>query len=365
MQAAIQALDKTKIQMLEDRKFTFFTSVALSLRHRFTDEVPTAAVNGVEVMYNPDYFMAQSPAVRKSISLHEVSHVVLRHIGREGERDHQKWNRAGDYCINDMLYLAGCTLGDRWLWDRKYRGLSTDEIYDLLPDEPEPGFVMDILPSPMTKEKADKFLDGVLVKAAILAKATAEGWGMVPQDIQNYVTNLTNPKLPWHALVRRYYRSVGKTEHTFRRPNRRYFPEYVLSTQHAEKLGTAAVFTDVSLSVTQKQTEHFISETLGLIKSLHPDCIKFGQFDTRIICIDDVKTEQELKEIKFIKGGGTYITPVIDWINENKPAVAIIFTDGDFASYPGTCKVPIIWIIDKNPTFTCKFGRIVHFDAPE
>jgi hypothetical protein len=48
--------------------------------------------------------------------------------------DPKKWNVAGDYALNQILVDSGFTLDDNWLIDNKFKGMSADEIYNLLPD---------------------------------------------------------------------------------------------------------------------------------------------------------------------------------------------------------------------------------------
>ena len=95
---------------------------------------------------------------------------------------------------------------------------------------------------------------------------------------------------------------------------------------------------------------------------MKPECITFIQFDTEIHSVDHVKSVQELMQLKFTGRGGTAITPVIEWANQNKPQLLMVFTDG-FFRFPGIqTKVPTTWLIHNNPTFAAPFGKVVHYE---
>ena len=75
-----------------------------------------------------------------------------------------------------------------------------------------------------------------------------------------------------------------------------------------------------------------------------------------------IKSVQELMQLKFTGRGGTDITTVIEWANQNKPQLLMVFTDG-FFRFPGIrTKVPTTWLIHNNPTFAAPFGKVVHYE---
>ena len=112
----------------------FFGLLALRLQFVERVDIPTLAVDGKHIFYNPDFVLSLSDKITQSAVAHEVMHCVLAHISRRGSRDPKKWNVAGDYALNQILVDSGFTLGDNWLIDNKFKGMSADEIYNLLPD---------------------------------------------------------------------------------------------------------------------------------------------------------------------------------------------------------------------------------------
>src|SRR5690554_3436799 len=134
-----KALSRTKIALMGSADSAFFTSCVFGLKHEFDDSIPTACTNGYWVKYNSEFFMKQTPPKRLGLLLHETLHVIFLHMGRLKGRDMTKWNYACDYVINLILVDRGFELPAGALLDKKYKGMSAEEVYDLLPDpEPDP-----------------------------------------------------------------------------------------------------------------------------------------------------------------------------------------------------------------------------------
>src|SRR3990167_4867456 len=125
----------------------FYGVLAMQLSIRETREIPTFATDGKTIMYNPEFV---SELNSRDFNLviaavaHEAEHIARLHLLRCGPRDPRLYNIAGDYLINLTLKDCGLPIDTGWLIDEQYRGLSTDEIYDLLKQEqqqqPQPGY---------------------------------------------------------------------------------------------------------------------------------------------------------------------------------------------------------------------------------
>jgi len=95
---------------------------------------------------------------------------------------------------------------------------------------------------------------------------------------------------------------------------------------------------------------------------LRPDKITLVEFSTRILRVRDITQNTDLRNLKFNGRGGTNIYPVIEWIQENKPEVTLVFTDGGFASCDYPVTTDVIWIIHDNPDFTAPQGKVIHHE---
>ena len=136
-----------------------------------TDWCPTAATDFKHLYYNRELIDRCTLAETKFIIAHEVMHCVYDHFNRRNGRDPRLYNCAGDYVINLELkdlgvgeFPSNSTLMDpKWieklkeenpqgykrfkkefagkedeigiLVDEKYRGKSSEEVYDMLREE--------------------------------------------------------------------------------------------------------------------------------------------------------------------------------------------------------------------------------------
>ena len=369
----VKALSIAKIGFYEQDNCTFFASVCLSLTHKIDWSCPTAYTNGIIVGYNPEFFLSQSLDVRKSNVFHEVAHVFLQHVARCLDRDFQLFNISCDHAANLIGKAAGFTIPSGWFCDPRFTGMSAEQIYDILlaeqPDQstnqPQFGGLGADLRQPETAEEAAAIkaeIDTILVQATMQSKMAGDATGSIPEEIERYVKELINPKVPWHKLMLAYARKFSKESYSMSKPNRRFFPDFYLPSRHSEKMDRCAFIVDASGSVTDDEFSHMILETTSFMKQLQPEKIDFIQFSTEIKSNNELKSIKDVGKVDFINGGGTKIGPVFDWIIENKPVVAVIFTDGCFHMPELHPKTPILWIIHNNPEWTASFGRVIHFE---
>src|SRR5574343_230997 len=150
-QAAQQmALARTQLILRQG----FFGMLALRLQFVERLDIPTLAVDGKHIFYNPDFVLSLSDKLTQSAVAHEVMHCALAHIGRRNGRDLKKWNVAGDYALNQILLDSKFQLGEGWLIDERFKGMSADQIYNLLPDS--------------AGSALDEMLDGDPTEASVL-----------------------------------------------------------------------------------------------------------------------------------------------------------------------------------------------------
>lgn len=357
-----KALDKAKIALMSKADTAFFTTVLFSLHLIWDNDQPTAATNGTQLYINTTFFMGLSPEERVFLLVHETLHVAFMHMLRLKDRNHQKWNIACDHYINLMLIDRGYKMPAKGLADRQYAGLNPDQIYKLLPDDiqmPEPG---DILSPDGDTSQVENDIQDILVRASIQSKMAGDKPGTIPEDIQIFLNKLLNPKLPWQRILQKYIQNMSKNDYSFKKPNRRYFPEYYLPSIFSNKLIDLAIAVDASGSVSDDEFKVFISETNGIMKMMKPDTITLIQFDSKIKSVDKVSSIMELMKVNFSGRGGTRIEPVIEWANQNKPQLLLVFSDGEFRFYGPETKMPAIWLIHNNPQFKAPFGKVVHYE---
>lgn len=374
-------LAKAKIGLMAKPETVFWSTVCMGLDHHFDESIPTACTNGKYVKYNPKFFMEECKSRDERIGLvfHETGHVIFDHVRRRGDRDPYLYNIAGDHVINITGSKSGFVFPDGAVMDMKYDGWSTEQIYDdLLEDPPDPSqanIMMDVVDASTDSandadeapggsqgsSEIDNDIDDLLVRAVMAAHA-ADQAGSVPADIQRYVDNLINPRIPWDSVLRRYMTSFEKRKFNYKLVNRRYFPGVIMPKRKNKALGNIAWGIDASASVTDEEFSTYIAGAQAVMKKYNPEEMTVIQFTTHITKIDVVNTLHELKNIEFYGRGGTNVTQVLDWAKVNKPMVLIIFSDGEFSTPNINPMVPVVWLIHNNKNFTAPYGKVIHFD---
>lgn len=361
---AEKALSRAKVHLMSAKNTTFFSTLCCMLNHVWDNTIPTACTNGVEIRYNPQFYVSNDTMTRVAILLHEILHVACEHMLRLGDRKPGKANRAMDYAINLMIKDSGFEVPSSWLCDEQYRGMSWEAIYELLDDEPEDDKADDLvfgadLPGGNVKSQ----IDDMLVAAAQQSKMAGDEPGSIPAELERYIERLTTTRVPWHRILNGCFTKLAKVDYSFVRPNRRFFTQdIIMPSRSGHTLSKGAVITDVSGSIMQDQFNVFVSNTADMFERHKPKELRFVQFDTKIRADDTVTSLKALEALKFRGGGGTVIDPVMQWLEAEKPEWAVIFTDGYFSPPKLNPKGRIYWVIYDNPAFSVPFGKVVHFD---
>ena len=358
-----KAYDKAKIGLMAKPDTTFFTTIVFSLKLIWDRCIPTAATDGSSIRMNPDFFMSLLPDERIFLIVHEAMHVALLHMLRLADREHRKWNIACDHYINLMLIERGFRMPQNGLADSKYKGLSSDEIYALLPDPPpDDSFTLDLEPNVAPVDSITQDIQDILIRAAMQSKMHGDAPGSIPGDIEIFLNKLLNPKLPWQRILQKYIQNLSKHDYSWRKPNRRFFPNHYLPSMFSEKLMDIAIAIDSSGSVSDDDFKVFVSETHGILKMMKPDKITLIQFDRAIKSVDNIGSIRDLMNVKFIGRGGTRIEPVMEWAKENQPKLLLVFTDGEFNFYNTGYKTNTVFLIHNNPRFESPYGKVINYE---
>lgn len=354
VQDAELALSKAKINLLIGKnKSAFIATIVYGLKTIITEDVPTAATNGTDLFLNPDFFLSLNPNEQLTLVAHEAYHVALSHVLRLGDKNMKVWNIATDFAINLMLKKAGFTAIRGWLCDDQYEDMGADEIYqqllqnaEKLPEAPdhlrkptdEKGNVVD---EAIAKQKLDK----LVAKAATQAKMAGENFGNMPGDLQRAIDAILNPKLDWRTILMNYLSSLAKEDYSYRRPNKRFMPDYYLPSLHSESLGSIGVAFDASASVSDEDFAIFKGEVALIESMMQPEAIDVISFDTQLQSRHLLKRGESINDIEFRGYGGTSLRPVFNHFNKNKPEVLIVFSDLECTQWTEQPDYPVIWIL--------------------
>lgn len=341
---AAKALSFARSKLLLDH--SFFGMLALRLQLVETPSVPTLAVDGRSIFYNPDFVLTLSPELLRSAIAHEVMHCALEHISRRGDRNPKRWNFAGDYALNQILKDAGFEIGEKWLLSPQYQGMTADQIYNMLPEDPSDGSggqdtLDEIMPG--EPDEADTMAAEWKV-ATVQAANAAKASGKLPGSLEHFIEGIVTPKVDWRAQLHRFFTSVSKDDYSWLRPNKRFLNMGLyLPSLHSESMGPVAIAIDTSGSIDNATLQAFGSEIRALTASARPSEIHVIYCDAEVNHVD-VFTPDEHMEFKPHGGGGTDFRPPFDYLQENniRPEVFVYLTDmyGPFPDDPG---YPTIW----------------------
>jgi len=372
MKDAQLAMDRAKINMMRKKNSVFITTVLFSLKMRWDESIPTAGTDAIGLWVNPTYFLKLTDEERIFLLFHETWHVCWNHMSRGRDLDHKKYNRAGDYVINQMAIDAGYTMPDGGLQDDQYRDMSTREVYDLLPD-PQKGdggdgsMGGDIIYDPAGQDPdPTKQMDitTTIMKAMTQAKLAGNDPGSIPGDLRRAIEDIIHPKLPWQALLQNFMTEFAKTDYSWARPNRRYQPDFYLPSLSGEAVGHIAAAVDTSCSVTDEEFTSFITELTGIKETLNPKKMTIIDFDTNIKKIHTIEEDMDLSEVAFTGYGGTDIHEVWEWAQKEEPLVLIIFSDMEFTYPTEEAGCPILWLCVNNKRMgDIPFGTTIHFES--
>jgi predicted metal-dependent peptidase len=84
-------------------KSPFFATLSLFAHFNPTYRHPTAATDGKDIFFNPDFFSSLTSVEQEGVLLHELLHAALLHVTRRGQREAILWNIAADIIVNGLI----------------------------------------------------------------------------------------------------------------------------------------------------------------------------------------------------------------------------------------------------------------------
>jgi predicted metal-dependent peptidase len=361
------------------RPSTFLTSIYCSLKQQWNTHVPMACVNAnLDFFINPQWFLSLSEPMRETLIAHEIWHIAFMHCdpARAGDRNHRRWNQACDYAINIMLFDHGFHF-DKWppghphegkyigCLDERFRGMTAEEIYQILEDEAVPcelPFGEDFDSTEIITPAQQSNIIATITKAVTLSDMTGKEAGLLPNSIKVQIDKLLNPKLPWEKLLRRWFTALSNFGANWSRPSRRFTDVYLPSRGGQDGLAHLRWYLDVSGSVTDKQLRVYNSE-IAAAKATHaPKLMTVSTFNTRITKTWEFEEDDKITALEIIGRGGTSLKEVFEDIRKHRPSAAVIISDL-YVEIPPDPGIPILWICVDNPGAYVPYGTIIHLDS--
>lgn len=117
--------------------YSFWGSLALRLTLKEDETCKTGWTDGITLGYNPHWIETLSHNGTVAWCAHEVCHPMCQHHTRRAGRNYRLWQKAADYVVNSILVKEKFDLPGQPLYDPRFDGMSTDEVYSILEKEME------------------------------------------------------------------------------------------------------------------------------------------------------------------------------------------------------------------------------------
>lgn len=359
-----QRLEKAVFIIMSEQYLMPLCAVMMLGKRTIDDKLPTACTDGVNEKYGRKFVKDCSDSALRGCVLHELGHKMYRHLttwGHLWKINPRKANRAADCVVNlwvQELIDNGVKASMDWpapamcLYDIKYKGMSVQQVFALLPDDDGDGDGMDDHDWESAQEMTDEGvqelaeqIDSALRQGEMATKKAGDGTGL---DLGQ----LLAPKVDWRAALREFISATcaGSDYATWSRPNRRYIGAgmYMPSgvSQQVEEL---VVGVDTSGTIDGAALREFLSEVAGICEQVKPRTL-------RLIYWDHAVQREELYSVDTLGtlasattprgGGGTDAACVADYLREKniKPQAVVMLTDGWMCSW-GRWDVPVLWCV--------------------
>jgi predicted metal-dependent peptidase len=342
----------------------FFGTLAMFARFVPSETILTAATDGRDIFFNPEFLRSLPSKQQDGVILHEVLHAALLHPLRLGVRDPQLWNVAADIVVNGLIWgQSDCELPPGGLRDEALEHFSVEEVYELLQGKGTKGFHLDDLDllaantggdearaeigeghslTSCRDEKLKAHWRQAIEQATVITKSSAKS--QLPGGLDLELGAVLAPQLDWRSYLWRY---LVQTPTDFQSFDRRFaYRGLYLETLQGESV-RVYVAVDTSASIGETQFRSLINEVSGILGAYpHLECELF-YVDSAVHGPYSLMANSTLPMPQG--GGGTSFVPFFDRVTEiwdgQTSSVCIYLTDG-YGEFPvPTPLLPTLWIV--------------------
>lgn len=381
---AEQRIERAHIDLMKSPQFVAYSGVLMVGECKVKEDLPTACTNGRDVYYGRKFVESLNDTDLRGVIIHEAKHKMYRHLltwKHLSKINHDKANKACDYVINIEVVDEGefsngfITLPKGGLYDIKYKGLNSADVFNLLPDEGgEGGGGGDGFDehdwegaeemSDEEKEELGKEIDQAIRQGAILA-------GKVGGSLNRSFDELMSAKVNWKEALREFVSAVckGKDDSTWARPNRRWLQHDIyMPSQFSETMGRVVLAIDASGSIQGAILNRFLSEVSSIMENVNPEQVDLLYWDSAVAGHEVYGLNEADKMRSSTKpkgGGGTSPSCITKYMDKHKiePVCAIVLTDGYVGNdWGGSWNCPVLWVIQDNKQTTAPIGATIHIE---
>lgn len=367
------------IDLTRNALFAQLSGVAMVGRIEITDRLPTAATNGRDEYYNPDFVLAQNRKQLRYVRIHENLHKMLKHCV-EYKDVCKRYPKLSNVAMDHVINLIIEEIDPNFTWverptvkpcvDTKYKGWGFLRVLRDLIDQGDEGggeggfddHRFDELDDDEMEETARR-VDEAGRQGKILAeKLAGNGKGGGRLDL-----NATKRNTEWRQHLREFFDTICKgDEHSrFVPPNKRFAPLGILLPSHfSYNKGEIIIAGDTSGSMGPIYPILF-GEIAQIAQTVIPDALRVIWWDTSV-CGEQLFKPDEYHSIATLMkprgGGGTTPQCVVKYIAEKqyKPRAVIWLTDGYLDGNNAVVPCAALWGIVDNESFVPPQGKAIH-----
>ncbi len=408
MQGDLSAIETklaaARTRLILDKPFLGSLVMHLPLKAADPKWCETTATDARYFYYNPAYIARLTLEQTQFVLAHEAMHCALSHFARRNHRQKHRWDVACDYAVNMILDDERMRGPEDALMNAAYRGLTAEEIYPLLHEDPpektqdmhlfdnessegggeaesmeqdagqgqgdqdkdrqseggggrpqqqdgtgsqpqEAGDVQEAPPQPpMDPDRLDEQWKSRLAAAAQAARQA----GKMSQSLMRFVDNLLAPQLPWRALLARYMMNAARDDYSFQRTSRRDTGAALMPRLYSQSVNVVVAL-DTSGSVKDEELREFLSEVDALKGQVRAE-VTLHACDEKL-CAGGPWRFAQWEPVTLPEGvsgkGGTDFRPVFEWIERERlsPDLLVYFTDAEGQFPEHEPRYPVVWLV--------------------
>lgn len=378
-----QRVTKSHIAIMRSKQFCMFAGVLSVGKVNFTEDLPTAATNGRDVMYNPKFVDTLNDKELNFVVLHEALHKAYQHMHlwkKLWKENPMLANMAADYVVNYSIYEADdrneiTMMPSSALFDKKYAGMTTKQVFDLLKKDAESNGGggkdghdthdwegSESMSDEEVKETA-KQIDQALRQGEIIR-------GKMQGNKNRSINEILEPKVNWREQLREFVNATCKNKDrtSWKRPHKRFIGHDIyMPSMIGEAIGQVVIGIDTSGSIGDKELSEFLTEVVAICDDVSPSSIELLYWDTHVAGHETYNQGDYKALVQSTKpagGGGTHVGCVNQYIKDKRiqPEAIIILTDGYVEDdFGGNWEYPTLWAITSKH-ITSPHGKTIHIE---
>ena len=368
-------IDSLKRKMLI--KYPFFGSTITNVGYQELLDIDTAATDGNKIYYNPKFLGGLTIEEQIFILAHEVCHIAFNHISRRKDKDKNLWNIATDAVINQLLKKDGLKMLDGLIDIPEAIDYDAETYYEkLLQEQKEnPDFdrkagndshemwentdIKEIGKTDTLEKEDDISEKDAFKKNRELKKKQLEDLkrSLIKDTVTSNEFNMSNVGSASSLIDWRYIlKETINYDVDWSYKNATIENGVITANLEDKALPVTEILLDTSGSINEDLLRTFLRECKNILKHSK---VLVGCFDTIFYGFKELRTEQDIDNMRFVGGGGTNFDVAVGAFSrrsENK----IIFTDGE-ARMPIT-PVNAVWIVLGNRKINPKGGKVIYIN---